>query len=202
MNNERSEYLKNPPQPQRSRRLVIAAWIVSALVLGLVVVMRQIPRLPLPEGWDTAMLPPMHAVINSLAALVLVGALLAIRAGWVGLHKKLIFVAMGLSVMFLLSYVAYHLTTPEVIFGDMDGSGSLDAAERAAVAGSRPIYLLLLITHISLAGLSLPFILLTFISGLTNHFQRHRRLSKWVFPVWLYVAVTGPVCYWMLRPYY
>jgi putative membrane protein len=78
----------------------------------------------------------------------------------------------------------------------------VDAGEVERLGGWRGIYLLLLITHISLAAVSLPFILFTFISGLTNEFARHRRMAKWVFPVWLYVAVTGPVCYWMLRPYY
>jgi putative membrane protein len=118
------------------------------------------------------------------------------------LHKRLIFVAMGLSVMFLLSYVAYHLTTPEVIYGDVDGNKVVDAVELAQLGGSRAGYLVLLISHITLAAVSLPFILFTFITGLTNEFARHRRMAKWVFPVWLYVAVTGPLCYWMLRPYY
>lgn len=184
--NERANYLQRPEQAQRAARLRRWAWVLSSVVLGLVALMRNIPRVPLPDGWSTKMLPPLHAGINATAAVVLVAALLAIWAGRVALHKRLIFVAMGLSVMFLLSYVAYHLTTPEVRY-----------------AGEwRGIYLLLLITHIILAAVSLPFILLTFISGLTNQFARHRRMAKWVFPVWLYVAVTGPVCYWMLRPYY
>ena len=66
----------------------------------------------------------------------------------------------------------------------------------------RGVYFFLLITHISLAGISLPFILFTFIAGWTNRFAAHRRLAKWVFPLWLYVAVTGPICYLMLKPYY
>jgi putative membrane protein len=70
------------------------------------------------------------------------------------------------------------------------------------VAASRPTYLILLISHIVLAGISLPFILFTFIAGWTNRFAAHRKLARWVFPMWLYVAVTGPVCYWMLKPYY
>ena len=110
--------------------------------------------------------------------------------------------ALGLSVLFLLSYVAYHFTTPETIFGDMDHDGVLSAAERAAAGTSRTIYLVLLLSHISLAGLILPFILFTFIRAYTNQFERHRRMARWVFPLWLYVAITGPLVYWLLQPYY
>ena len=80
--------------------------------------------------------------------------------------------------------------------------GILSEAERAAVGGWRVFYLLLLVSHIVLAGVSLPFILFTFIAGWTNRFTAHRRLARCVFPLWLYVAITGPVCYLMLRPYY
>jgi putative membrane protein len=96
--------------------------------------------------------------------------------------------AMLLSILFLLSYVTYHVTTPPTSFG---GQGSI-----------RTIYFLLLVTHIAAASFSLPFILFTFIAGWTNRFAAHRKLARWVFPLWLYVAITGPVCYWMLRPYY
>jgi putative membrane protein len=137
-----------------------------------------------------------------VAAVVLVGALISVLMGRIALHRKFILAAMGLSVLFLLSYVAYHFTSSEVKYGDADLDGILSATERAAVAASRPTYLILLISHIVLAGISLPFILFTFIAGWTNRFAAHRKLARWVFPMWLYVAVTGPVCYWMLKPYY
>jgi putative membrane protein len=133
---------------------------------------------------------------------VLIIALIAVLKGAIGLHRRMMMTAMGLSVLFLLSYVAYHFTSNEVKFGDSNLDGIVDAAELARVGGMRTIYLLLLITHIVLAAVSLPFILFTFIAGLTNRFAAHRRLARWVYPMWLYVAITGPVCYWMLRPYY
>ena len=145
-------------------------------------------RLPLPEGWSTGFLPPFHAAVNALGALVLVVSLIAIKHGKVRLHRATMVVAMGLSVLFLLSYVAYHLTNDPTRYG---GTGPL-----------RTVYFILLITHIIFAAVSLPFILFTFIAGWTNRFAAHRRLARWVFPMWLYVAITGPVCYWMLRPYY
>jgi putative membrane protein len=95
---------------------------------------------------------------------------------------------MGFSVVFLLSYVVYHMTNDPTRY---QGDGM-----------ARMIYFLLLISHIIFAAVSLPFILFTFIAAWTNRFDDHRRLARWVYPMWLYVAVTGPICYLMLRPYY
>jgi putative membrane protein len=187
MNDERAQWLARPPREELSKKLCAAAWIFSALVLVLVVCMQKI-RLPLPEGWSTSFLPPFHAAVNALGALVLVVSLVAIKLGKVGLHRAMMVVAMGLSVLFLLSYVAYHMTNDPTRYG---GTGPL-----------RTVYFILLITHIIFAAVSLPFILFTFIAGWTNRFAAHRRLARWVYPMWLYVAITGPLCYWMLRPYY
>jgi putative membrane protein len=203
MNDERKQWLTRAPNEALSKKLGIAAWGITALVLILVGLMRRPElRIPLPEGVSLSFLPPFHAGVNALAAVVLVGALISVLKGRIALHRRFILAAMGLSVLFLLSYVAYHFTSAEVKYGDADLDGVLSATEHAAVAASRPAYLILLISHIVLAGISLPFILFTFIAGWTNRFAAHRKLARWVFPIWLYVAVTGPVCYWMLRPYY
>lgn len=201
MNDERTQWLARPPREELSKKLGIAAWVLTAAVLGLVTLMRRV-KIPLPEGVDLSFLPPFHAAVNAVAAVVLVVALIAVLKGRIGLHRKMIMTAMGLSVLFLLSYVAYHFTSNEVKFGDANLDGTVDPAELAKVGGMRTIYLILLASHIVLAAVSLPFILFTFIAGWTNRFSAHKRLAKWVFPVWLYVAVTGPVCYLMLRPYY
>jgi putative membrane protein len=201
MTNEKKEWLSRPAKEALSRKLGIVAWVLTAVVLALVGVMRKV-SLPLPEGMSFAFLPPVHAVLNSLVAVALVVAIVAIKQGKVALHRNAIFAAMALSIGFLLCYVAYHFTTPETLYGDVNGDRVVDVAEKAATGGMRGVYLVLLITHISLAGISLPFILFTFISGWTNRFTAHRRLAKWVFPMWLYVAVTGPICYLMLKPYY
>ena len=201
MSKSRSEWLARAPQDGLAKKLRIAAWVLTAVVLLLVGMMRRI-KIPLPDGVSLSFLPPFHAAVNALAAVVLVIAFVAVIRGRIALHRRMIMTAMGLSVLFLLSYVAYHFTRHEVKFGDANLDGVVDAAERAAVGGTRTAYLVLLISHIVLAGVSLPFILFTFIAGYANQFAKHRRLARWVFPVWLYVAVTGPVCYWMLRPYY
>ena len=184
-----------------AKKLNILVWIISAAVLGLVVMMQKI-KIPLPEGADLSSLPGFHALLNSMAAVFLVLAIRAIKKGKVILHQKMIYAAFICSLFFLLSYVTYHITTPATLFGDANKDGLLSSAEREAVSGSRPYYLFILISHIGLAALSFPFILRTFVHAFTNQFEKHRKLSKKVFPVWLYVAVTGPVVYFFLQPYY
>jgi putative membrane protein len=189
MNDERKEWLSRAPDEALSKKLVRLAWLLTAVVLILVGLMRRPDlRIPLPDGWSFAFLPPVHALLNTLVSIALVVAVVAVKQGKIALHRNAIFAAMGLSVAFLLCYVAYHFTTEETRYG---GGGTM-----------RGVYFFLLITHIVLAGISLPCILITFIAGWTNRFAAHRRLAKWVFPMWLYVAVTGPICYLMLRPYY
>jgi Predicted membrane protein len=189
MTPEHKQWLTRQPNEALSKKLGIVAWILTGAVLILVGMMRRPElRIPLPEGFSFSFLPPVHAVINTLVSIALVVAIITVKQGKIRAHKNAILVAMGLSVLFLLCYVAYHFTTEEVRYG---GEGIM-----------RSVYFFLLITHIVLAGVSLPAILFTFIAGWTNRFAAHRRLAKWVFPMWLYVAVTGPICYLMLRPYY
>lgn len=184
-----------------ARKLNVYAWIISGAVLFLVGLMRRV-KIDLPAGWDMSFLPPFHASLNALTALVLLAALYFIKQKNIEAHRKAIYLAVGLSVLFLLSYVAYHFTTPETIFGDMDGDGVLSDAERLAVGGQRTAYLILLLTHIVLAALILPFILFTFIRAYTGQFEKHRKMARWVWPLWFYVAITGPIAYYMLAPYY
>ncbi len=175
----------SPDITRLEKRLNVLAYAVSAAVLFLVVLMR---RVKLDLGVDFTFLPPLHASLNALTALILVYALWAIKRKDIQAHRRAIYAAMVCSVLFLLSYVLYHFTTPETRYG---GEGWL-----------RYVYFFLLITHIVLAAVTLPFILLTFIRAYTGQFERHKKMSRWVFPLWLYVAVTGPICYLMLRPYY
>ncbi len=186
---------------QLAKQLNIGAWIITGLVLLLVGVMRQV-KIPLPEGVDLGFLAPFHAGVNALTAVVLLVALYFIKQKNVEAHQKAMMTALGLSVLFLLSYVAYHFTTPETIFGDINHDGMLSAKERAAVGSTRTLYLVILLSHIVLAAVSLPFILFTFIRAYTQQFEKHRRMARYVWPIWFYVAVTGPVAYLMLMPYY
>lgn len=183
------------------KKLKIGTWIITVVVLFLVGLMRRV-KIPLPEGMSFDWLPPVYSTINALCAVALLLSLYFIKQRNVEAHRKMNFAALLLSVIFLLGYVVYHFTMPETIFGDSNHNGVLEATEQAAVAGIRPWYLVLLISHIVLAAVILPFILYTFIKALTEQFDAHKKLARWVWPLWFYVALTGPICYLMLRPYY
>lgn len=186
---------------QLEKKLNIGAWVVTGVVLVLVGIMRRV-KIPLPEGVDLSFLAPFHASVNALTAVTLLVALYFIKQKQVEAHRNTMMFALGLSVLFLLSYVAYHFTTPETIFGDLDRDGVLSIEELAAVGSTRTFYLVILVSHIVLAAVSLPFILFTFIRAYTGQYDRHRKMARWVWPIWFYVAVTGPVAYLMLMPYY
>lgn len=181
------DYLKRPSKDALAARLRVLTWVLTTVVLLLVGVMRRV-KISLPEGVDLMFLPPVHALLNTLVAVCLVLAIFAIKRKNINQHKLFMNTAMGLSVAFLVCYVAYHITTEETRYPEG--------------ADWRGLYFFFLITHIILAAVSLPFILMTWASGITNRFSKHKKLAKWVFPLWLYVAVTGPICYLMLRPFY
>ncbi len=200
---ERREFLSRVPNTSLSGKLKVATWILTGAVLILVGLMRRPElRIPLPEGVSLDFLPAVHAALNASVAVLLVAAVVSVKSGRIRLHKNLMLGAMGLSVVFLLGYVAYHFTNIETLFGDANADGMLSVPELEAVGVLRPVYVVLLITHIIAAAISLPMILLTFTAAWTNRFETHRGLAHWVFPIWLFVAITGPVCYLMLRPYY
>lgn len=196
-----TNYLKKEANTALAKKLNIVAWVLTFVVLGLVGMMRR-PEFKISTDIDFGFLPPFHATVNALMALVLIAALYFIKQKNIEAHKKAIYVAFGLSVLFLGSYVVYHFTNTETLYGDTNHDGLVDAAELVATGGMRSVYLVLLLTHIAAAAISFPFILFTFIRAYTNQFAKHRKMARWVFPVWLYVAITGPVCYWMLAPYY
>lgn len=171
------------------KKLRSAAWIATLLVLVLVGLMRRPEmRIPLPDGISLHFLPAVHACLNSAVALCLICALVAVKRQRYALHQRFMTTAMAISAVFLLCYVAYHFTTDETKFG---GTGTI-----------RQVYFFLLITHIVAAAASFPMILFTYLAGWADRRESHRRLAKITYPMWLYVAITGPVCYLLLRPYY
>jgi putative membrane protein len=181
------------------KKLNTAAIVITLVVLLLVDLMR---RVKIDLGIDFSFLPPIHASLNAIAAISLIAALYFIKNKQVENHRKAIYAALTCSALFLVCYVLYHFTTPEIKYGDADHDGIVSAAELAAVGSMRTVYLLVLVSHIVLAGVILPFILFTFIRAYTQQYERHRKMARWVFPIWLYVAITGPICYLMLKPFY
>jgi putative membrane protein len=162
-------------------------WLFSAIVFTAVVVLGRV-TLQVDLGFDVHVFALINAIINSMVAVLLVAALWAVKTGRYVAHKNMMMAAMVLSVLFLLSYIAHHLLAGETSFG---GDGM-----------QRTLYYVILFTHIPLAGLILPFILFTAYRALISEWPSHKKLAKITWPVWLYVAITGVVVYWMISPYY
>lgn len=156
-------------------------------------------------GYDVkplSFLPPIYATINGITAIILVLGVRAIMSGKQKLHQRLMTTAICLSVSFLVMYVAYHMTADSAIFGDTNHDGIRDSAETQVVGSLRFFYYFLLLTHIMFSIIVIPFVLVTYVRALAERFDRHRRIAKITFPIWLYVAVTGVIVYWMISPYY
>ncbi|HLV38764.1 DUF420 domain-containing protein [Xanthomarina sp.] len=133
-------------------------------------------------------LPPIYASINALTAVILVLAFLAIKNKKIALHESLMKTAIGCSVIFLILYVAYHMTSDSTKFG---GEGVI-----------KYVYYFVLITHILLSIVIIPFVLITFVRALAGNFERHKKIARITFPLWLYVATSGVIVYLMISPYY
>ena len=133
-------------------------------------------------------LPPMYAVINALTALVLVTAVVQIKKGNRKNHEILMKFAILLSVLFLVFYVVYHMTSDSTKFG---GEGFI-----------KYVYYFILTSHIFLSILVIPFVLFTYLRGISGQFEEHKKIARYTFPLWLYVAVTGVIVYFMISPYY
>jgi len=143
-----------------------------------------------------------NAIINGTVAVLLVVGLLAVKQNNYELHKKIMLTAMVLSVLFLVSYICHHLLAGETSYGETDGIKGLSDVEKTAAGGGRTLYLVILITHIPLAGIGLPFILFAAYRALTGEYEKHKKIVRIIWPLWLYVAITGVIVYVMISPYY
>lgn len=166
-------------------------WIVVlAIVIPLVVAI--LSRMKLQdfgiEVEPLTFLPPIYAAINGLTAIILIIAVIAIKNKNVVLHENLMTTAIWCSALFLVMYVAYHMTSDSTSYG---GEGVL-----------KYIYYFILITHILLSIVIIPFVLITYVRAITKNFERHKKIAKITFPLWLYVAITGVIVYLMISPYY
>ncbi len=173
------------PDIALEKKLNRAAWAITAVVLLLVSFMHKVH---FDTGIDFTFLPAVYSTLNALTAVILMAGLYFIKNQQREKHEKAMTLAMISSLLFLLGYVLYHITNADTKFG---GVGAI-----------RPIYFFLLITHIVLAAVIFPFILFTYIRAFTGQFGRHKKMARWVYWFWLYVAVTGPVLYLMIKPYY
>ena len=142
----------------------------------------------LPNVEPLSFLPPIYATINGITAVLLIVAVWAIKNGNRKLHQKLMTSCIGLSVLFLLMYIGYHMTSESTSYG---GEGAI-----------RYVYFTILISHIVLSIAIIPLVLHTYARAALQQFERHKKLARITFPIWLYVAITGVVVYLMISPYY
>jgi putative membrane protein len=178
-----------PPSIKKNdKQAKILIGIFSFVVFAVIVALGGIPKLNIDLGFDPHLFAVVNAIINSAVAVLLIAAYVAVRKKKYLQHKRLMYSAMYLSILFLVSYIAHHVLAGETKFG---GVGII-----------RYVYFALLSTHILLAAVILPFILFTAYRGLTGEYDKHKKLSKYTFPLWLYVAITGPLVYLMISPYY
>jgi putative membrane protein len=169
----------------KAARLLILT--VSFAVFAAIVILSRV-KLAVNPGFDVHVFALVNAVINSLVSVLLVSAYIAVKSKRYLLHRKLMYAAIILSTLFLVSYIAHHLLAGDTKFG---GTGTI-----------RYVYFFILATHIFLAAVILPFILFTAYRGLTGEFGRHRKIARYTFPIWLYVSITGVVVYLLISPYY
>lgn len=166
---------------KKYNRLIVVLSIAIPLVVAVLFGVKIDVKLPV-------FLPPVYAGINALTSVILIAALLAVKSKKIDLHRQLMISAIVLSALFLVMYVLYHMTSDSTSFG---GEGYI-----------KYLYYGVLISHILLSIVVIPFVLITFARGITNDIERHKRIAKITFPLWLYVTISGVIVYLMISPYY
>ena len=163
-------------------RLIVAVSILVPVVVAILFTVR------IPDVEPLIFLPPIYAGINALTAILLIVSVILIKNKKRKLHALLMRICIGLSLLFLVMYIAYHMTSDPTPFG---GEGTI-----------KYIYYFILISHILLSICVIPFVLITYVRAITNNIVMHKKIAKITFPLWLYVAVTGVIVYLMISPYY
>ena len=178
--------MENNSVEQKYNKWIIA---LSVIIPVAVAVLFKIKLKDL--GFDVSplpILPPIYATINGITAVLLITAVIAIKNGNRKRHELLMKIAIACSLVFLLLYIAYHMTTDSTVFG---GTGFI-----------KYVYFFILLSHISLSIATIPLVLITYVRALAEKFDKHKKIAKITFPIWLYVAVTGVIVYLMISPYY
>jgi putative membrane protein len=176
-----STTLQDPNKLKRAKLLIITASIAIPLVVALLFKVKI-------EDVDLKFLPPFYATLNGITAFLLVMALVAIKKKNQVAHRKYIRIALALSLLFLACYVAYHMTSEETKYG---GTGLY-----------KYLYYIILVSHIILSTAVVPIVLFTYLFAWQGNFERHKKWTRFAWPIWFYVATTGVIVYWMISPYY
>jgi putative membrane protein len=172
-------------QPVSNKKYKIWIWILSIVIPVTVAVLFSVK---IPGVQRMAFLPPIYATINGMTAILLVVAVFQIKKGNRKIHERIMKLCIVLSALFLVMYVMYHMTSDSTSY---EGVGVL-----------RYVYFFILISHILLSIGVIPFVLITYVRALLGNFEKHKKIAKITFPIWLYVAISGVIVYLMISPYY
>jgi putative membrane protein len=184
---------------EKNARILI--WSVSVIVFLGIAGLSGI-HLDYQLNFNPHLFAAFNAIANSLVAILLIAGLVSVKRKNYRLHKKIMLAAIVISVLFLISYVCHHLLSGESKFGDLNHDGILSSEEKIEAGSLRYFYYFILITHIPLAGIFLPFILFTAYRALSGDYQKHKKIARITWPIWLYVAITGVAIYLLISPYY
>lgn len=191
-----------PPVLQKNDKKARVLILVFSFVVFAAVVLLSKVKLDVNLGFDPHVFATANAVINFIVTILLIAGFVTVKKGNYQLHKKIMMTAMVLSVLFLISYISHHLFAGETKFGDINHDGKVSAEEMTAGGSLRIVYYVILITHIPLAAIILPFILFTAYRAMIAEWPKHKKLARITWPIWLYVAITGVLVYLMISPYY
>lgn len=178
-------------------------WVLSIAIPVVVAILIFTPEKIEGAGDWVYILPHLNATFNSITSVVLLLGLYFIKQKNIKAHKSMMSIAFTLGSLFLVSYVIYHSTADSTVYGDVNGNGILDEAEKTSkLMFWRGFYVVLLLSHILLAAIVVPFVLFAFYYALTDKIEKHKKIVKWTFPIWFYVSVTGVIVYAMVSQYY
>ncbi|MEO6540471.1 MAG: DUF420 domain-containing protein [Ferruginibacter sp.] len=190
-----------PSLTKNDKKAKVLIFTVSIVVFAAVVFLSKY-KLDVDPGFDVHVFAKLNAVINSIVAILLLAGLITVKQQKYQAHKNIMLTAISLSIVFLISYIAHHVLAGDTKYGDIDHDGIVSVAEKALAGNMRMVYYFVLLTHIPLAAIVLPFILFTAYRALTGEYDKHKKLVRITWPLWFYVAITGVIVYLMISPYY
>jgi putative membrane protein len=190
-----------PILKKNDKKARILIWLFSVIVF-VVVTISEMTKIDVELPFNPHLFAGLNGMINSLVTILLLIALYFIKIKKYEAHKKAMLIAMFLSILFLIFYLAHHLFSGRTFFGDSNADGVVSSIELIELGAWNIIYKIILYSHIILAGVVMPFILFTAYRAMIGEYSVHKKIAKWTFPIWLYVAITGVVVYLMISPYY
>ncbi len=190
-----------PDLIKNDKKAHLLIWVFSIIVFLAITLLEGI-QLKVDLGFNPHIFAGLSAFVNFCVACCLILGLILIKKGKLELHRKVMLIALGLSVFFLVFYIAHHLFAGATKYGDLNHDGILAETEKLAAGNLRLFYYFIISTHIVLAGIVMPFVLYTAYRAMIGEYAVHKKIAKWTFPIWLYVAITGVMVYLLISPFY